>query len=162
MYGLQLFIAEGLLGYLLQCSGFICGISAVAKRRLRLIPFLIASIILAIATYLIRTLGRFNFGVHTMLILFIVNLICVLMVRIEVRYSILGSLLVTLLILVGETLNYGLLMIFLNPAEITLKMAEPLFKAWAAVPGNLMLGIVVAAAYILRVKKGKKADGKAG
>jgi hypothetical protein len=111
-----LFVAEGLLGYLLQCGGFICGINAVAKRRIKLIPFLIASVILAVATYLVRTLGRFNFGVHTMLILFIVNLICVLFIKIDVRHSILGSLLVTLLILAGEMINYSLLMIFFEQA----------------------------------------------
>jgi hypothetical protein len=41
-------------------------------------------------------------------------------------------------------------------------MAQPLFKAWAAVPGNVVLGIIVTIAYILRVIKGKKDNGKAG
>lgn len=162
MSGLHLFIVEGLLGYLLQCSSFICGISAIAKIRIRPIPFLLSSTILAVATYLIRTLGRFNFGVHTMMILFIVNLVCVLLVKVEIRHSILGSLLVTLLILVGETINYSLLMAFFDQAEITRRMAEPLFKAWAAVPGNLILATIVTTAYILRVVKRKKDDGKAG
>jgi hypothetical protein len=107
-------------------------------------------------------LGKFNFGVHTMLILLIENLICILVFKIDVRYTILGSLTVTTIVLAGEMINYSLLMVFFDQAQITANMTQPLFKAWAAVPGNLILGIIVTIAYILRVIKGKKANGEAG
>jgi len=159
---LQLFLAEWLLGYFLQCGGYICGICAVAKRRLGLIPFLAASVAFTVITYLVRMLGNFNFGIHTMLILLIVNAICVIFLKIDVRHSVLGSLLVTIMVLAGELINYSLLMIFFDQAQIAAKMTEPLFKAWAGVPGNVILGTVVTIAYIMRSVKGKKTDGKAG
>ena len=162
MEKVQLFLAEWLLGYFLQCGGYILGICAVAKKRLGLAPFLAASVVFSIATYLVRTLGNFNFGIHTMLILLIVNAICVIFLKIDVRPSVLGSLLVTILVLAGELINYSLLMAFFDQAQITANMTQPLFKAWAGVPGNVILGAVVVLAYVMRSVKGKKTDGKAG
>jgi hypothetical protein len=162
LYGLQLFIAEGLLGYFLQCSSYIGGICVVARRKIKPLPFLIASVIPAVATYLVRILPAFNFGVHTMLILLVVNIICILFLKIDVKYSVLGSLLVTVMVLGVEMINLGVLSLFFDQAQIKANMLQPLFKAWAGVPGNLILGISVTIAYILRVVKGKKKDGKAG
>ncbi len=151
-----MFIAEGLLGYLLQCSGCVFGICAVAKKRAKWLPLSITSVSFAISIYLIRTLGKFNFGVHTMLMLLIINLLCVLILKIDIKASILGSLIVTLMVLAGEVVNYSLLLVFLDQAEITRRMAEPLFKAWAAVPGNVIFSIIVVITYIKRAVKGKK------
>lgn len=156
MYGLQLFIAEGLLGYLLQCSGCIFGISAVAKKRGKWLPLLITSVSFAVSIFLIRKLGKFSFGVHTMLMLLIVNLLCVLILKIDIKPSILGSLIVTIMVLAGEFVNYILLLAFLDQAEITQRMADPLFKAYAAVPGNVIFSIIVVIAYIRRAIQGKK------
>ena len=163
MDGLKLFIAEGLLGYFLQCGGYILGICSVARRHLKPQTFLITSIISAVATYLVRTyLGWFSFGVHTMLILLFVNLICILFLKIDVKHSVQGSLIVTALVILGEIINLVVLMPFFDEAQIKVLMTQPLFKAWAAVPGNLVLGVIVTTAYILRVIKGKKDNGKAG
>ena len=160
---LKLFIAEGLLGYFLQCGGCVVGICAVAKKQAHWLPLLITSVLFAISIYLIRTLGKFNFGVHTMLMLLIVNLLCVLILRVDIKPSILGSLIVTLMVLASEVVNYSLLLIFFDQAEITRRMTEPLFKAYAAVPGNVVFSIIVIFAYIKRAVKGKKLDyGKTG
>ena len=159
---LKLFIAEGLLGYFLQCGGYIGGICSVAGLKIRPLPFLISSIVFAVATFLVRTLGRFNFGVHTMLILLIVNLICILFLKIDVKHSVLGSLMVTIIVLAGEMINLAVLMLFLDQSQINAQMSQPLFKAWAAVPGNVLLGAIVTIAYIKRVIKGKKSDGETG
>lgn len=156
MYGLQLLIVEGLFGYLLQCSGCIFGICAVAKKRAKWLPLSITSASFAISIYLIRVLGKFNFGVHTMLMLLIVNLLCVLLLKIDIKPSILGSLIVTLMVLAGEVVNYSLLLIFFDQAEITRRMVDPLFKAYAAVPGNVIFSLIVIFAYIKRAVKGKK------
>ena len=154
MKWLQLIIAEGILGYLLQCGGFIMGICAVAKKRINWMPLLLVSILFSVIVFIIRTLGRFNFGVHTMMILLMANLLCVLYLKVDVRHSILGSLLVTAIILAGELFDYGLLMIFLDQAAIDSRMADPIFKAWAAVPGNLLLCIIVTISYLRRIKRG--------
>ncbi len=157
MKELQLIIAAGLLGYFLQCGACILGIYAVAKKRIQWRPFILATLIFSIVLYFIRTLGKFNFGIHTMLTLLLVNTLCVLILRIDVRPSILGSLLVTALVLLAELFDYSMLMLFFGQAEITVRMEEPLFKAWAAVPGNILLVGVVVTGYILRVVRGKKA-----
>ena len=159
---LMVFVAEGLLGYFLQCIGCILGICAVARKRVNWLPLLIASAVFAVIVYVIRTVGRFNFGVHTMLILLIVNLICILFLKIDIKHSVLGSLLFTIMVLAGEIISYSVLLTFMDQAQINIQMAQPLFKAWSAVPGNLLLGIIVTIAYVLRVVKGKKDDGKTG
>jgi hypothetical protein len=112
--GLMVFIAEGLLGYLLQCVACIIGICSVAKKRVKWLPVLATSIVFAVIVYLVRTVGKFNFGVHTMLIILIENLICILIFKVDVRFTILGSLMVTIIVLAGEMINYSLLMIFFD------------------------------------------------
>lgn len=157
MKELQLFIAAGLLGYLIQCGAGILIILTVAKKQIEWRSYAIASLAFTVALYFVRTFGKFNFGIHTMLTLIIVNILCIIMLKIDVRASVLGSFLMTALILAMELFNFMILMLLYEEAEITLRMAEPLFKAWAAVPGNILLVVIVVATYVLRVAKAKRA-----
>ncbi len=156
MKNLQLFISAGLLGYFLQSSGYILGICATAKKRVRPLSFLLTSVACAIFIFIVRQFGGFTFGVHTMIILLVMNLLCVLLLKVDVKPSILGSLLVSVLVIVGEAVNFLILMPFYTKDVIVARMAEPLFKAWAGVPGNVLLIVIVIVAYGLRVLKRKK------
>ena len=156
MKEIQLFIAAGVLGYFLQAIGYILGMHAMAKKRVNLPWFLLVSAFCAVAMFLVRKFGQFNFGVHTMLMLLIMNLLCVIILKLDVMPSVLGSLIVTAIIIAGELLNYSLLLLFYTKDIIDVKMTEPLFKAWAAVPGNVLLITIVIVLYILRAVKGKK------
>lgn len=106
--------------------------------------------------FLLRQSGQVNFGVHTMLMLLVMNILSVLVLKLDVMPSILGSLIVTALIIGGEVINYSLLLLFNTQDVIDVKMEEAMFKAWAAVPGNIILIVVVVIIYVVRVRKGKK------
>ena len=159
---LKLFIVKDLLGYFLQCTCCLVGICSVAKKRVQWLSLLITSAMFALIVYLIKESGMFSFGVHTMLIILIENLICIVMFKIEIRHTILGSLMVTAIVLAGELIDYTLLMPFFDKVQIDELMKQPLSKAWIAVPGNILFSVIVIIAYIKRVIKGKKSYGEAG
>ncbi len=156
MKEIQLIVAAGILGYLLQAMGYILGMQAIAKKRVNLPWFLLVSTVCALMMYLVRRFGQFNFGVHTMLMLLIMNLLCVLVLKLDIMLSILGSLIVTALIIAIELLNYSALLLFYAKDVIDLRLEEPLFKAWTAVPGNILLIAVVIILYGIRIRKGMK------
>ena len=66
------------------------------------------------------------------------------------------------IVMAGELIDYLILMPFFDKAQIDALMMQPLSKAWIAVPGNILLSVVVVIAYIKRVIRGKKSDGEAG
>lgn len=157
MKALQLFIAAGLFGYLLQAIGYILGMHAVARKKVSFLKFLLVSAISATVMFFVRRYGHFNFGVHTMLMLLIMNLLCVIVLKLDVMSSVLGSLIVTALIILGEVLNLGVLLLIYTKDVVDVRLAEPIFKAWAAVPGNVLLITVVFVTYFLRVIRKRKA-----
>lgn len=129
---------------------------AISKRRAKLPLYLLMSAFCAALMFLLRQSGQVNFGVHTMLMLLVMNILSVLVLKLDVKPSILGSLIVTALIIGGEVINYSLLLLFNTQDVIDVKMEEAMFKAWAAVPGNIILIVVVVIIYVVRVRKGKK------
>jgi hypothetical protein len=155
---LQLFIAAGLLGYFLQSVGYFLGMCATAKNRIKLPLLLILSALCTVFIFLIREIGQFNFGVHTMIMLIVLNLLGIIVLKLDVMRSILGSLIVTALVIGGEVINYSFLMFFYTKPEIDVLMQNSLSKAWAAVPGNVLLFAIVLIAYILRIRKGRKVE----
>ena len=154
MKELQVFIAAGVLGYFLQSVGFFLGMCATAKKRTKLVQLLVLSSICSVFIFFVREFGQFNFGVHTMIMLIVLNLLGVIVLKLDVMRSILGSLIVTALIIGGEVVNYSFLMLFYTKDEIATLMEDSLQKAWAGVPGNVLMILIVVIAYVLRIRKG--------
>ena len=140
------FLLEIVLGYILQMLAFGVGMHAVAKQKLNAYRLAAVVFVCALITYIIRNSDLFNFGVHTMLMLLVINAASISITKINIRASILGSILMMILVLLSELVNFGVLSIFFSQDQITQMLSEPLPKAASAVPGNVVL---VAAAYVM-------------
>lgn len=144
-------LLEVILGYILQMLSFGVGMHAVACQIIHKKKLTVVVLVCALLTYLIRNSDLFNFGVHTMLMLLLINAASIMIAKINVRASILGSIVMMILVLLSELVNFGVLSIFFAPDVITEMLSEPLPKAASAIPGNVVLVIAAFAMYYMRV-----------
>lgn len=149
------FFLEGIMGYLLQTVAFIIGMHGVAKHKISFKNASIAIIICTIIIILVRNSGLFNFGVHTMLILLVINAACIIICKTNIRPSIMGSILMMILVLLGELINLGILSIFYPMDQINSLLTDPVFKAASAIPGNIVHLLVSFLLYHFRVRRHK-------
>lgn len=147
---------EMVLGYLLQASAIVLGMHGVSRQKVDLKACALVSLISSAATYLIRSSGLFNFGVHTMLTLLVVNGACIALCRLHIRTSILGSILMMIFVLLSELINVGLLALTAGYDQISALLADPLTKAASAVPGNIVLFLTALLIYRFRTRGGMK------
>lgn len=145
-----LILLEVLLGYLLQAGSFVIGMHAFADQKIDFGRAAIVCVICAAITYVIRSSGVFNFGVHTMLVLLVINACCISICRMNIRPSILGSIVMMIFVLLSELVNVGILSIFYTAEEITVQLENPVVKAASAVPGNLLLLLISVLMYRIR------------
>lgn len=156
MFTLLGFLLEGVLGYLLQAVSFLIGMHGIARHKISIKKSAIVCLICAVVTYLIRSSGLFTFGVHTMLVLLIINAACIIICKISVRPCILGSILMMIFVLLSEVVNVGILYTLVGADKINTVMNNEIYKAASAIPGNILLLVVSSLIYYFRICKGKK------
>jgi len=150
------FFLEGIMGYLFQTVAIILGMHGIAKHKLSIKNCAIASILCAVVTFFVRGSGVFNFGVHTMLTLLVLNAACIIFCKLNIRASILGSILMMILVLLSELVNVGFLAITAGADQINTLLADPMIKAASAIPGNIVLMLAALLIYRFRMRGGKK------
>lgn len=150
------YFLELIMGYLLQASAIIIGMHGISRHKINTTSCVLVSLISAAATYLIRAIGLFNFGVHTMLTLLVVNAVCILLCKLNVRTSILGSILMMIFVLLSELINVGLMGILAGFDQINTLLTDPFIKAASAVPGNIVLLLAALLIYRFRTRGGNK------
>lgn len=156
-------IMEIVLGYILQMLAFGVGMHAVAEEKINKGKLAAVVFICAFLTYLIRNSDLFNFGVHTMLMLLIINATSIYIAKINIRASILGSIMMMILVLFSELINVGILSVFAGADRINELLSDPLTKAASAIPGNVVLVVVAFVMYYFRVyRKGAKRTNVSG
>lgn len=156
MFTLLGFLLEGVLGYLLQAVSFLIGMHGIARHKISIKKSAIVCLICAVVTYLIRSSGLFTFGVHTMLVLLIINAACIIICKISIRPCILGSILMMIFVLLSEVVNVGILYTLVGADKINTVMNNDIYKAASAIPGNILLLVVSSLIYYFRICKGKK------
>lgn len=156
MFTLLGFLLEGVLGYLLQAVSFLIGMHGIARHKISIKKSAIVCLICAVVTYLIRSSGLFTFGVHTMLVLLIINAACIIICKISIRPCILGSILMMIFVLLSEVVNVGILYTLVGADKINTVMNNEIYKAASAIPGNILLLVVSSLIYYFRICKGKK------
>ena len=150
------FLLEGILGYMLQAAAFLIGMHGIARHRLDVTKSLIVCVISVVLTFVIRSSELFTFGVHTMLVLLIINLACITLCKISIRPCILGSLLMMICVLLSEVVNVGILMAVVGSDQINAVLADDIYKAASAIPGNICLLLASVLIYRIRVCGGMK------
>ena len=152
------FLLEGVLGYLLQAVSFLIGMHGIACQKIEIKKSALVCVLSAVVTYLVRASELFTFGVHTMLVLLIINVSCITLCKLKIRPCILGSILMMLFVLLSEVVNVGILYLVVGADEINAVMNNETLKAVAAIPGNILLLVASLLIYYFRNRKGKKDD----
>lgn len=153
---LLLVLLAGVMGYLFQAASFLIGMHGIARHKIHVAKSTVVCVISAVITFFIRSSGLFTFGVHTMLVLLIINAACIVICKISIRPCILASILMMIFVLLSEVVNVGVLMVLVGPDQINATLANEVYKAASAIPGNVLLLVASLLIYRLRMRRGKE------
>lgn len=151
--GLVMFLLEGILGYLVQHFAFVIGMHGIARKRIEWPRVIIVSVLCASILSLLRQIPMIQFGVHTLLNVLITNVGCVLICKMDIRRSVLGSLVMLILTLLSDLVNFGVLMLCMDQSEISTFLQNEQNKAVSALPGNFVILVVALTIYYVRIRK---------
>ena len=155
---LILFLLEGILGYVVQHFAFVIGMHGVARHKIVWRRVILVSVVCAAVLYMIRKLPMLQFGVHTMLNCLVTNAMCILVCKMDVRKSVLGSVIMMILILLSDLVNFGVASMIMDVSEISTFLQNPVNKAFSALPGNFTVLLVAVILYTTRMRKVRKAN----
>ncbi len=148
-------------GYLLQGFAFILFIYAFCKKKIDAKQYVIQSVIMTAAILIIRNLP-INFGVHTLFNMLILILICVVMAKLPILQTIIGSLIVTILMFVVELIDVGFFtLIFGGMENYNNLMKDKFFKAYTAIPATILFLLITVFIYFKIVGRKVKSNAKA-
>ena len=151
--GLVMFLLEGVLGYLVQHFAFVIGMHGIARTRIVWPRVIIVSVLCASILSLLRQIEMIQFGVHTLLNVLITNVGCVLICRMDIRKSVLGSLIMLIVTLLSDLVNFGVLLMMMDQSQISIYLQNEQNKAVSALPGNLVILAVALTLYYVRIRK---------
>ena len=136
---------------------FVMAIYAFARRRIEIIPYLISAGVVVLFTFLFRFMD-INFGVHIILNIFILIIMCVFVCRIDLNVVVKGTMIATLIMLAVEVLNLILLQALLGEQFLEI-VKNPGKKILAGLPGIILFAVVVINGYyFLAYKKSKNME----
>jgi hypothetical protein len=153
METLQLILFEYILGYGLQAFIFIFGIYTFNKQKIEIKKYLLASIIVAAISFLVRQLP-ISFGVHTIFDMLASIIICITLLKMSAIKAIRSMSIVFVLLLVSEIIGLATMSIIIGKDKVDNLMNNPLHKAIISVPLNLLFLMLVTLSYYLFKKKG--------
>ena len=151
--GLVMFLLEGVLGYLVQHFAFFIGMHGIARKRIEWPRVIIVSVLCASILSLLRQIEMIQFGVHTLLNVLITNVGCVLICKMDIRKSVLGSLIMLIVTILSDLVNFGVLLMIMDQSEISAFLQNEQNKAVSALPGNFVILVVALTLYFVRIRK---------
>ncbi|MHB1485802.1 MAG: hypothetical protein ACYCYI_14260 [Saccharofermentanales bacterium] len=131
---------------------FILANYAFSRKKIEALPYIGCSIILGIFIYLIRLI-EINFGVHIILNLICLILLSVYICKLDSFTTVKGSMLMTLLSFIIELINYVVLMLFFDKAELVNMMNNQYQKVLTGIPGIFLFTIVSLTLYFYLTRK---------
>ena len=152
------FFLKGVLGYLMQLFAIVIGMHGIARHKISWAKVSVICVISAIITYVLRTIPMIQFGVHTLLTCLITNVGCVFVCKMDVRKSVLGSIVMMILVLLSDIVNFAVLLPIMqfDTAAMQAFLHNEINKAVSALPGNVVLLMVALLIYRFRATKKKE------
>ncbi|MDD4774146.1 MAG: hypothetical protein PHZ09_11200 [Eubacteriales bacterium] len=154
----KIIVFEYIFGYILQGFSFTLGISAFNRQKIDFKKYIFVSIVLSAFIFLVRLLP-ISFGVHTILNLLFLFAICVLFLKMPIYATIRSTLIVTVLLLLSESLNVAVMIGILGNDEFNRRMLIPLEKAIIGLPGALIFSLIIFVFYIVLTRSKKQSGG---
>ncbi|NCA93436.1 hypothetical protein EOM82_09485 [bacterium] len=151
----QTILLEYIFGYILQGFVFTLGIFAFNRQKIMLKKYIMVSVVLSVFIFLVR-LMPITFGVHIILNLLFLFLVCVLILKMPIYTTIRSTLLVTVFLLASEMANVAVMIAIFGQDEFEQKMSVPMQKAIIGLPGVLAFALLIFLSYILLTRSKKK------
>ncbi len=148
---------EFLLGYGLQSFAILFGVYAFNRQRIIVKSYVFASLLVIVVSYLVRLLP-ISFGVHTIINMLIMFLICIIVLKMPAYKTIQSALLVTVLLLICEMIDVAIIISIIGRITFEKMMLNPLQKAIAGLPGTIFFVIIVITSYIILNNHRKKGE----
>ena len=126
---------------------------AFADRKVEKKEYLTSSLILSLVVYLIRLLP-INYGVHTILNIFVLIFLAFNINKIDLIVSIKASILILMILFLCEGLNLWIIENVLNK-NIDILFQSILNKVIYGIPSTIMFSVTVVSYYLIALKKGK-------
>lgn len=137
-----LFITKYLLGFILQDFFVVISIYAINKKPINKLAFIKINTILIPTTIIVRSLP-ISLGIHTLLnvalILFLMYQLCDFNLYSLIR----STLITTILLLLSEVIFFICLILIFGEVGADIIMSDPISKAIAYIPCNLIFGTTV-------------------
>jgi hypothetical protein len=150
---LQLILFQYILGYGLQSFIFIFGIYTFNRQKIEIKKYLLASIVVAAISFLVRQLP-ISFGVHTIFDLLVSIIICILFIKMPAINTIRSMSMVFILLLTSEAVSLVILSVIIGKSRLEIIMNNPLQRAITGVPLNLFFLLLITLSYYILKKKG--------
>ncbi|MFV0342498.1 MAG: hypothetical protein ACK5JH_06335 [Anaerocolumna sp.] len=151
----KIFVFEYLLGYCLQSFAVVFGIYTFNRQKIIVKSYMLASILVTFISFLVRTLP-ISFGIHIIINILFLYLICVILLKMPAYTSVRSALLVIVLILSSEMIVTAGIMIFKGIEEYDRLMNIPMCKLQLGVSANVVFSFIVLILYYFLMKKGDR------
>ncbi|SHJ08687.1 hypothetical protein [Parasporobacterium paucivorans] len=160
----KIILFEYLLGYALQGFIIVLGIYAFNRKRIEVKSYVLTSLLTIIVSFLVRMLP-ISFGVHTILNMLFLFLICIMFLKMPGFSTIRSALLVTVILLVSEMANVAVVISIIGKAKFENQMLFSSNRAIIGLPGALFFAVLIILAYYFsnyRLRGRNGIDGKMG
>ncbi len=163
MKPLEIIIFEFVLGYVLQGFAIVLGIFVLNRQKITLKKYFIASVLVIIISYSVRLLP-ISFGVHTILNVLFLFLICVIVLKMPAYTTVRSALLITMILLICEMADVAVMVAILGKTKFEYMMTDSVEKALIGFPGAVFFSLLVTSAYFMMnrqyLRKLKKEKGE--
>ena len=126
---------------------------AFANKKLEKKEYLISSLILVLVVYLIRLLP-INYGIHTILNIFVLIFLIFNINKIDLIASIRASILILMILFICEGLNVWFIKYVLHK-NLNESFKIPLDRVILGIPSTIIFATIVILYYLIASKKGK-------
>jgi hypothetical protein len=144
---------EFILGYMLQGFAIVLGIYTFNKQEIILKDYILASGLVMIVSCLVRLLP-ISFGVHTIINMMLLFIICILMLKMPMYTTLRSMSLITILLLLFEMVDVAVISSVVGSERFEELMQNPLHKSMIGVPANVLFMVFVVITNNLMKKKG--------
>ena len=151
----KIMIFEFLLGFGLQGFAIVLGIYAFTKQKLIVKDYILSSFLVISISYLVRLLP-ISFGIHTLLNMLFLFLVCIILLKMPAYSTIRASLIVTMLLLICEMIDVAVMIVIFGKEKFESLMLIPLAKALIGFPASILFVIITSFAYYISIKTEKR------
>lgn len=151
---IKIIIFEYLFGYILQGFSIVLGVYAFNKQELKFKKYILASTLVMIISFFVGYIP-ISYGVHTILNLLFLFLICTLLLKMPGYSTVRSTLFVTILLLINEMVLISIMISILGQEKFEDMMQYPVEKAILVAPASISFALIVYIAYYILVKRPK-------